>query len=60
MRRLLTALGLILALAGGAFTARAQQIPQLPLDTAVVAETLPNGLSYYIRHNEHPKGQADF
>ncbi len=60
MRRLLTALGLILALAGGAFTARAQQIPQLPLDTAVVAGTLPNGLSYYIRHNEHPKGQADF
>ncbi len=40
--------------------ANAQMMPQLPLDSAVVTGTLPNGLTYYIRHNERPKGQADF
>lgn len=33
---------------------------QLPLDSAVRVGKLPNGLTYYIRHNEYPKGQADF
>ena len=37
-----------------------QQIPDLPLDSAVVKGVLDNGLTYYIRHNENPKGQADF
>ncbi|MDE6170706.1 MAG: insulinase family protein, partial [Duncaniella sp.] len=32
----------------------------LPVDTAVRMGKLPNGLTYYIRHNEYPKGQADF
>jgi len=32
----------------------------LPTDTAVCIGHLPNGLTYYIRHNEYPKGQADF
>lgn len=57
------AVGLLLvvvAAIGFASTATAQQMPQLPLDTAVVAGTLPNGLKYYIRHNARPKGQADF
>lgn len=40
--------------------ANAQQIPQLPADTAVIKGVLPNGLTYYIRHNDTPKGQADF
>ncbi len=40
--------------------AAAQQIPSLPMDTAVIYGKLPNGLTYYIRHNEYPKGQADF
>ncbi len=42
-----------------AFTASAQ-MEQLPKDPAVRIGTLPNGLTYYIRHNETPKGQADF
>lgn len=42
------------------FTTQAQELPQLPVDTAVVSGVLPNGLTYYIRHNEYPKGQADF
>lgn len=40
--------------------AQMPQAPQLPLDSAVRIGKLPNGLTYYIRHNETPKGQADF
>ena len=36
------------------------QIPQLPLDSEVRTGKLDNGLTYFIRHNEMPKGQADF
>ncbi len=36
------------------------QIPQLPLDGEVRTGKLDNGLTYFIRHNEMPKGQADF
>lgn len=39
---------------------KAQQLPSLPTDSAVVSGVLPNGLTYYIRHNDTPKGQADF
>ena len=39
------------------------QMPQpqpLPMDSAVRVGQLPNGLTYFIRHNAYPKGQADF
>lgn len=36
------------------------QVPQLPLDEQVRTGKLDNGLTYFIRHNENPKGQADF
>lgn len=53
-----------MVLLGGALllsmTAGAQQMPQLPVDKEVRIGQLPNGLTYYIRHNEYPKGQADF
>ncbi len=39
-------------------TAQAQM--PLPVDPEVRIGHLPNGLTYYIRHNETPKGQADF
>ena len=38
----------------------AQQMPPIPVDTTVKIGKLPNGLTYYIRHNEYPKGQAEF
>ncbi len=38
----------------------AQQLPQLGTDPEVRIGRLPNGLTYYIRHNNLPKGQADF
>ena len=44
----------------GATSARAQQLEAAPLDPEVVTGVLDNGLTYYIRHNENPKGQADF
>ena len=32
----------------------------IPEDAAVRKGTLENGMTYYIRHNEKPKNQADF
>ena len=40
--------------------AKAQQMPQMNIDKDVRIGKLSNGLTYYIRHNEKPKGQADF
>lgn len=34
--------------------------PPLPVDKEVRMGKLPNGLTYYIRHNEEPKGQVNF
>jgi zinc protease len=39
---------------------RAQQMPPIPVDPNVRIGKLDNGLTYYIRHNEYPKGQADY
>lgn len=36
------------------------QMPAIGVDQDVRIGKLPNGLTYYIRHNEYPKGQADF
>lgn len=38
----------------------AQQSQVLPVDTNLRYGKLPNGLTYYIRHNEQPKDRADF
>jgi zinc protease len=43
-----------------AIGASAQLAEQLPVEDGVRVGKLPNGLTYYIRHNETPKGQADF
>ncbi len=40
--------------------ASAQQEMPIPIDPAVKIGQLDNGLTYYIRHNEEPKGQANF
>lgn len=37
-----------------------QQMPKIPADPNVRIGKLENGLTYYIRHNEYPKGQADY
>lgn len=51
---------LAVAFAGGTVSAQMSELPQIPVDTAVITGRLDNGLTYYIRHNETPKGQADF
>ena len=54
--------GLLLAAALGSRT-QAQpnlRLPQVPQDSAVRIGRLPNGLTYYIRHNALPEQRADF
>ncbi len=40
--------------------AAAQDLTPLQIDTTVRVGHLPNGLTYYIRHNEQPKQRCDF
>ena len=59
--RIISAVLLVAAmLVPGVRAQQMPQMPQLPVDKEVRIGTLPNGLTYYIRHNEYPKGQADF
>ena len=52
---------LFVALVVSVATISAQpMVEQLPLDPAVRIGKLDNGMTYYIRHNEKPKGQASF
>ncbi len=53
---------LIFAVAAGCSPAVRQidMYSAIPADTAVRVGTLPNGMRYYIRHNDRPKGQANF
>ena len=60
--RMLLCAGLLLAAALGSRT-QAQpnlRLPQVPQDSAVRIGRLPNGLTYYIRHNALPEQRADF
>lgn len=41
-------------------SAQQLQLTQLPLNPRVKSGVLPNGLSYYIMHNEEPKERANF
>ena len=52
---------LMLAVAAFAAGSAAAQMNQpIPADKDVRTGKLENGMTYYIRHNEKPKGQADF
>ena len=52
---------LFVALVVSVATISAQpMVEQLPLDPAIRVGKLDNGMTYYIRHNEKPKGQASF
>ena len=58
MKRIL----LLVAAAFAVASASAQMDPMAPIptDPELRTGTLPNGMTYYVRHNEKPKGQADF
>jgi zinc protease len=57
MKKIAFILGFVLL---HAITSVAQQAQALPIDPKVRYGKLENGLTYYIRHNELPKQQADF
>lgn len=58
MKRLFT---FALALAAAATAVMAQmQMPPIPVDKDVRIGKLPNGITYYIRHNNWPENRADF
>ncbi len=59
MKKLLFA---VVALLLGATSVQAQMDASqpLPIDKEIRQGVLPNGLTYYIRHNEKPKGMAEF
>ncbi|MGF7079308.1 M16 family metallopeptidase [Mucilaginibacter sp. UYCu711] len=56
IKRIFLAIAGILVIAGSVL---AQEMP-LPLDPAVRVGKLPNGFTYYIRHNEEPKNRVVF
>lgn len=39
---------------------QAQQFQPIPMDSNIRYGVLPNGLTYYIRHNQQPKERCDF
>ena len=51
---------LLLLVAFIALPTLAQQLPTLPVDKDVRIGKLPNGLTYYIRHNNLPENRANF
>ena len=57
LRKQLMALVLMLV---GATASFAQQMPPIPMDPNVRVGKLENGLTYYVRHNNYPEGQANF
>ena len=56
MKRVITTVATMLLV----LAAFAQQAQPLPVDPAVRTGKLENGLTYYVRHNAEPKGQANF
>ncbi|MCF0184075.1 MAG: insulinase family protein [Bacteroidaceae bacterium] len=61
MRRLSSLFVLAALLLATSVSAQRQvRLEPLPMDTAVRYGVLPNGLTYYVRHNAEPKGQAEF
>ena len=59
MKKFLLTLGMMAALCTGA-NAQGPEAQPLPLNPKVKSGVLPNGLSYYILHNEEPKERANF
>ena len=60
MKKVLLTLGMVMAFFSGLMAQMPDQFPTLPLNPKVKSGVLPNGLSYYIMHNEEPKERANF
>ena len=59
MKRLFLAL-LLMVMAFGASTVKAQMMGPIPVDDQVRIGKLDCGLTYYIRHNDYPEHRVDF
>lgn len=59
LRKLFVA-AVLLTAASGVRAQQQGQMPPMPVDPEVKVGHLDNGLTYYIRHNEYPKGKACF
>ena len=59
MKKLILTAAVVLA-AASMYGHRAPKYQPVPVDTAVRVGKLPNGLTYYIRHNDLPKERANF
>ena len=59
-RLLLSALALLMLGFASDVQAQAEASQTLPVDKEIRQGVLSNGLTYYIRHNEKPKGMAEF
>ena len=60
MKRVITILAMALAVVAGVVAQQLPQMPPLPIDPKVRYGQLPNGLTYYIRHNDLPEHHAEF
>ena len=60
MKKFLLTCGITLACLSGVSAQDPGMMQPLPLNPKVKAGVLPNGLSYYILHNEEPKERANF
>lgn len=56
MKKYFSRLLLLIAAAIAPVSVMAQAMPAIPVDPNVKIGKLDNGLTYYIRHNEYPKG----
>ncbi|MFV0365184.1 MAG: M16 family metallopeptidase [Mangrovibacterium sp.] len=59
MRKLFLLIGIVL-LSSPSFAQKFDLSQDVPFDSSVKRGVLPNGITYYIKHNEYPKNQASF
>ncbi len=60
MKRAIFLSGLLICLVLQAAAQQMPKMPAIPADPEIRVGTLPNGMTYYIRHNEKPEKQAEF
>ena len=60
MKRLFLMVVAFILGATSAVMAQADPMQPIPADKEIRQGVLPNGLTYYIRHNEKPQGMANF
>ena len=52
--------GVMMLVSAGVFAQGMPQMPPIPADEAVRMGKLPNGLTYYVRHNDYPEHRVNF